>query len=627
MPIDPASQAIYPSPRQCTVPRPYGLLVLLSLASLVGLSLISLRSGRQATAATRIPTGGGDRSPVDLILTADEQWLLTANQTANTVSLVRAATGEVVAETPGGRRPSALTLTPDGRHVLVSGTYSGELTVLERHEDKLTTTGTVRLGFEPRGIAVSPNGQVAYVALTTAGAVAIVDLKRLEVIDRIAVGRWPRYLALTGDGRRLAVGVSGDGGVAVVDTASRKLLYLEDFAGLNLGQMQVSADGSFAYFPWMVYRRNPITSNNIRLGWVLASRIARVRLDGKARREAISLDPPGKAVSDPHGLSLSPDEQWLVAAASGTHELLVYQLPGLPFQDYGGPGDHINPDLLKDTNRFYRIPLGGRPMATRFSRDGRQVYVANYLLNAVQVVDLAGRKVARTIDLGSAKQPSLARHGEAIFYDGQRSLDQWYSCHSCHYEGHANAVVMDTLNDGRFGNFKTVLSLRNVTRTGPWFWHGNEKDLHTALRKSLTGTMLGREPAAGEVEALAAYLETLTYPPNPHRPSDDSLTETARRGEAVFRGDKAGCARCHAGAVFTDGKTHDVGLGDQGDVYRGYRPPSLLGVFDRVRYLHDGRAESLEEVLTGPHNPAKVTGRGELTAEELKDLLAYLRSL
>jgi hypothetical protein len=53
----------------------------------------------------------------------------------------------------------------------------------------------------------------------------------------------------------------------------------------------------------------------------------------------------------------------------------------------------------------------------------------------------------------------------------------------------------------------------------------------------------------------------------------------------------------------------------------------LLGIYDRVLYLHDGRARSLEEVLTGPHNPARVTGRGELSADELKDLLAYLRSL
>src|SRR5690606_10757132 len=131
---------------------------------------------------------------------------------------------------------------------------------------------------------------------------------------------------------------------------------------------------------------------------------------------------------------------WLVCAASGTQELLIYRLPGLPFQDYGGPGDHIHPDLLKERDRFDRVSLGGRPMGVRFSKDGNRVFVANYLLNGVQVVGLKERKVLRTIALGGPREPSLARKGEAIFHDGRRSLDQWYSCHSCHYEGHTNAV-------------------------------------------------------------------------------------------------------------------------------------------------------------------------------------------
>ncbi len=60
-------------------------------------------------------------------------------------------------------------------------------------------------------------------------------------------------------------------------------------------------------------------------------------------------------------------------------------------------------------------------------------------------------------------------------------------------------------------------------------------------------------------------------------------------------------------------------------MYKGYNPPSLLGLYDRALYLHDGRARTLEEVLTGPHNPAKVTDRGELSAEELKDLRSSFR--
>jgi mono/diheme cytochrome c family protein len=377
----------------------------------------------------------------------------------------------------------------------------------------------------------------------------------------------------------------------------------------------------------MVYRQNPITQNNIRIGWVLASRIARVRLDEKARREAISLDPQGQAVSDPHGLAISPDEKKLVCAASGTHELLVYRLPDLPLIDYGGPGDHIDRALLNDKERFYRIPVSGRPMAIRFSKDGQRVFVANYLLNCVQMVHLAEKKIERSIVLGGPREPSLARQGEAIFYDGQRSLDQWYSCHSCHYEGHTNAAVMDTRNDGRNGNFKTVLSLRNVTRTGPWTWHGWQTDLHAAMFKSMTDTMLGKKPTEEDVKAITAFLDTLTTPPNPHRLPDGSLDEAAQRGEKIFHGNKAGCARCHSGPYFTDGKVHDVGLGDRGDAYKGYNPPSLLGIYDRVLYLHDGRSSSLEQILRGPHNPADVNGNGELDEQELKDLLAYLRAL
>ena len=540
--------------------------------------------------------------------------------------MVELATGRVLAETPCGDRPSNLAITPDGRHVLATASYSGELLIYELSDDRLDRAGSLKLGFEPRGVAISPEGRLAYVALSTADAVAVIDLERREVIDRITVGRWPRFLALSIDGRRLAVGCNGARGVAVVDTETKQQLYLEEFGGLNLGQMQISADGSQVYFPWITYRRNPITESNIRQGWVLASRIARVRLDGHVRREAISLDPQGKAVGDPHGLALSPDEQTLVCTASGTHELLIFQLPGLPFQDYGGPGDHIDTKLLGDSQRFARIPLGGRPLAVRYSKQGDRVYVANYLLGAVQVVDMNSRTLTRTIELAPPQPPSLARQGEAIFFDAARSLDQWYSCHSCHYEGHTNAVTIDTRNDGRFGNFKTVLSLRGAAQTGPWFWHGWSTDFRDSLRKSLTETMLGPEPTDADVDALAAYIESLVAPPNPYR-DDGRASTAAARGATVFQSAKAGCTQCHPAPQFTDGQTHDVGLGAVTDAYDGFNSPSLRGVYDRVLLLHDGRSRSLEDLLSGPHNPARVTGQGELTDEERGDLLAYLRSL
>ncbi|MGD9646743.1 MAG: beta-propeller fold lactonase family protein [Pirellulales bacterium] len=605
-------------------PAPRAILMIAA----IGLHIVAglLPGPSPAILAADPPVAEPPSSPVDLLLTSDESHAIVAEQTADSLALVDLDRGCVVSRVPCGRQPRSLAMTSSGRLVLATASDSGELLAFELSGDRLTPAGSLRLGGAPWGVAISPDDRLAYVALSTASAVAVVDVESLAVVDRISVGHWPRHLALSGDGSRLAVGCSGSRGVAVVDTATRRQLYLDDFAGLNLGQMQISADGRYVYFPWIVYRRNPITAENIRRGWVLASRIARVKLDGSARREAISLDPQGEAVGDPHGLALSPDEQTLVCTAAGTHELLIFRLPGLPFQDYGGPGDHIDEELHKDRERFARVPLGGRPLAVRFSRDGTRVYVANYLLGAVQVVDVSSRRVVQTIELSPPREASLARQGEAIFYDARRSLDQWYSCHSCHFEGHTNAVTIDTNNDGRFGNYKTVLSLRGAAATGPWFWHGWESDLPTALHKSLTDTMLGPRPTDDDVAALGAFIKSLE-PATGERPASADQQQRIDRGQEVFNSARAGCANCHPAPHFTDGLTHDVGLGKRTDVYDGFNTPSLRGVTDRVLLLHAGQARSLDELLTGPHNPAQVTGQGELSDEERQALVAYLRSL
>jgi len=616
--------------RQPTQPRPRsaGLGLLLTVA----LALAGSLSGWSGTAAhgedpPAVPSPNHDRSPVDLVLTPDEAWLVTANATSGTLSLVRVSTGQVISEVACGEDPTSLAISADGRTVVVAVRRGGDLAVFKLNGEKLQPAGQVRLVFEPYGVALTPDGKTAYVSLSAAAEIAVVDVEKGALVEKIPVGRWPRYITLTPDGSRLAVGCSGDGGVAVVDTATRKMLYLEKFVGLNLGQMFASPDGRYAYFPWITYRDNPITPDNIRRGWVTGSRIGRVKLDGPARREAITLDPRGKAVGDPHGIGITPDGKRLIGAAAGTHELLVYQTDGLPFQDYGGPGDHIDPDLLEDDQRFYRIALGGRPMALRASSDNRHVFVANYLANVVQVVDLDSRRVEREIALGAAERPSLARQGEAIFYDAARSLDQWYSCSTCHYDGGTNSVAMDTNNDGTPFTFKTVLSLRNAAKTGPWTWHGWQKELPEAMRKSLIDTMRGPEPSDDDVRAMVAYIQTLSEPASSHREPDGKLSAAAERGQRVFASDRARCAQCHSGPMATDGEVHDVGLGEKRDRYEGYNTPSLVGVHNRVRLLHDGRARTLEEVLTGDHSPPRASGGESLTPEELADLVAYLKTL
>ena len=181
-----------------------GILPCITLLLLaVGVGFISLINRGPTAVHAEEPAAEPDRSPVDVVLTADGKSLLTANQSSGTVSLVKLESGEVAAEVPCGKRPSAIALTPDDKHVLVTATFSGELHIFDLEQGKLKPAGKLHLGFEPRGIAVSPDGKLAYVALTTANAVAVVDVANLSVLDRIAVGAWPRYLALTPDGKRL----------------------------------------------------------------------------------------------------------------------------------------------------------------------------------------------------------------------------------------------------------------------------------------------------------------------------------------------------------------------------------------------------------------------------------------
>jgi YVTN family beta-propeller protein len=587
--------------------------------------------------AAEQPTRDGDnqpaiapavhRGPVDLRICRDGKSLLVANEQANSISLIDVASRQVVSEFVCGERPAKIDLVGTSQ-CLVTCSYSGELLWLDFSSSGFQLLHRFDIGFEPVGIAVDEKRKRVFVATALASAVVEIDLQQRQIVRKIDVGPWPRYLTLSPDGSRLAVGCSGDSRIYVIDPMEAKVLYDEPLTGaINIGHLRPSRDGKYAYFPWMVYRTNPIDVRNIQMGWVLASRIARVRLDGSATREAISLDVPRLAVADPHGLALSPNEKRLVCAASGTHELLVYRLPDLPFVGTGGPGDLIDRKLLQDQDLFYRIELGGRPMSVEIADDNRTAYVANYLKDSVQIVDIESKQILDEVVLGKPDRTQLAFRGMEIFYDGRRSLDQWYSCHTCHYNGGTNSRAMDTRNDGSELTFKTVIPLYKVHETAPWTWHGWQDDLEASVAKSFVDSMQGRAITPEDNQAVIEFFKSLKAIPNSNRTPEGNLTAAAERGKAVFESSIAGCATCHSGPNFTDGKIHDVGLGSKDDRYEGYNTPSLLGLASKVRYLHDGRAKSLEAVLKQWHKPEDITGEGKLTEEQLTDLIEYLKSL
>jgi cytochrome c peroxidase len=554
---------------------------------------------------------------VDVAVFAAGRRALTANHTADSVSLVDLQEGTVLAEVACGRKPAAVACSPDGRRAMVSNLWSGTIAVLEIGTATLNVAGRFEVGAFPRGLVFAPDGNSVYAAV--GDEVLRLDCKDGQIHERWPAPREPRRLALSPDGRWLAAASSRSGQVRCWNLATGKLHWertIED--GFNLRGLAFAPDGRSVLCSHVVRRDFPVSRDNIEQGWVTDSRVTKLALapDVVPCTWQIALDMRGRAAGDPEGLACVGDH--LALAAGGSHELLLLEAAPLPW-NAGDPGDFLDPQL-HEGNRFRRVQLGGRPLAVaQLGKD--QVVVANYLLDSLQVVDVAQGTVVRSIALGAPVERPLARQGEALFYDAGRSHNQWFSCHTCHVEGHTCGLNFDTLNDDSYGTPKLTPSLRNVTKTGPWTWHGKHKDLGKGVTASLTTTMFGPSPTPHEVAALLAFLDTLTSPPNPHCERDGSLSAAAQRGQDLFHG-KAGCSRCHRPPHYTSPSVYDVKL-DGSD--KLWNPPSLVGVYDRGPYLHDGRARTLEELLQQHHTPPMLGGES-LTAAERADLIAFLRT-
>ncbi len=122
------------------------------------------------------------------------------------------------------------------------------------------------------------------------------------------------------------------------------------------------------------------------------------------------------------------------------------------------------------------------------------------------------------------------------------------------------------------------------------------------------------------VRALAAYVESLPPPPPLDVARGTVDAAAVARGRRIFR--EEGCIECHSPPTYTSPDTYDVGLKDESGNQR-FNPPTLRGVSQRDRWLHDGRAARLDDIFTRwRHGLEQPLDHGQLA-----DLLAFLRQL
>lgn len=140
---------------------------------------------------TPIPVGKG---PEGFDLSPDGKELWAANSHEGTVSIIDVASKKVTqvfdVHTKFANR---LKFTRDGKLVLISDLGTGDLVVLDATTRK--EIKRISLGHGAAGILIRADRSLAYIAVSRDNCVAVVDLKTLSVIGRIATGRGPDGMA------------------------------------------------------------------------------------------------------------------------------------------------------------------------------------------------------------------------------------------------------------------------------------------------------------------------------------------------------------------------------------------------------------------------------------------------
>ncbi|MCA9248875.1 MAG: hypothetical protein KDA42_17230, partial [Planctomycetales bacterium] len=595
------------------------------LLTVNGLGLCSLHAEQKRPLAEQVAR----RRPVAMSIVGEQ--LYVANGRSGSISIIDMVSRRIVDEKKVASGLSDLLALPLGGYFLATDPVSHEIILLHCYAQHLAPQQRLRVPDYPQSIALLDNGVTATVAslwsrqlqrVEILNASKVLDLgePRLRLAERIDLPFAPRY-QLTIPGGRVLVADAFGGKVAICQASPLKIESIRDIRGHNIGGLAFDSVEQCATFTHQLLNPQvPTVASRIFWGAVVSNVAKTVTLDelaaGANFRLPIAsdyespighyrLEPLGETKQgggDPAAILLAPGARRVVALAG------VDQLS-------------ISYDLAKTDTK---VAVGRRPTALAYDSSRRCIYVANTLDDSISIVELVPPSVVATVNLGPVPPASIADRGERLFYDASLSLDSWFSCHSCHSNGHTCGLLNDNFADGSDGTPKLIPTLLGVGATSPWAWNGQRNDLVQQVHKSLVQTMgNSRDEAARQRQQateMAAFLATLAPAPALSTARRNFDTSVIARGVEIFS--RQDCDKCHQNPAYTSREAYDVGFFDE-DGNRTFNPPSLLGVSQRGPFLHDGRAPSLKQLFQD-------LGHGsceQLSAEELTALIRFLESL
>jgi DNA-binding beta-propeller fold protein YncE len=274
-----------------------------------------------------------------------------------------------------------------------------------------------------------------------------------------------------------------------------------------------------------------------------------------------------RSLAQPVGMAITADGSTLYVAALGSSKVGVYRTSELEADTF-----------VPSTASQIRVS-GGGPTGLVLDEPNHRLYALTRFDNAVSIIDTRRGAEIGQVAMHSPEPPSIVR-GRRLLYDAASGSSHGdTSCASCHVFGDFDSLAWDLGNpDARVlhdpGPFvfppavfdptfnpdfqpmkgpMVTQSLRGMANHGPMHWRGDrtggndapstqpdggsfdEKAAFLKFRVGFTD-LLGRSAFIPEADlaAFADFILQVTYPPNPIRNLDDSLTSDQQAGRDFF---------------------------------------------------------------------------------------------
>jgi cytochrome c peroxidase len=533
--------------------------------------------------------------------------------------------------------PIAIAETPDKSRFVVTSGWSHSLDVLSHHT--LALKARVDLPREPRGVLIAPDGKSAIVSHLIGSSLSVVNLTTgaLREIDT----RGPSETHSINIRRPAVVPVSAQMAARTRAKSAKPLPSKPPALESATREATIRRHSLQGYALAMIDRNvvnprvlvDPGEEDEVASYYGSGDRPADVadvlildptltvanQADVRQNRRSVSPVDGEQGCQLPRSIAENTADHTALVACLGTNTLVEYAV------ESAGSAPRA---VVRG-----KWPVAKGPIAVAYDAKQRQAIVWSQYDHAATFVALpAGSLEERLVPekdrltrMNLTRASSIEKAGEIelgreLYHttNDHRISREGLACASCHPDGRDDALTWSTQEGPR----NAPMLAGRLDGTAPYAWNGTSDDLSEHLKHTMQ-RLGGSGLSKRELEALASYcLAMKTY----RLPVADE--RKVARGKDVFDSAQTQCSTCHAPGkanVFTDKKKHDVGSRAVIDNETTFDTPSLRFVGGTAPYFHDGRYQSLRELLVKTSGSMGKTAH--LSPSDLDALEAYLRTL